>query len=152
MILILFVNCKEENHIEKYNIDLEELLTLPDQYYGHHRGTAFITNENYTVWFNRDSNYNIQSIKRIDNVNQELLTPYEFDTIESKKIAQKFGEFSRKYRFGHIYVDKKNKIYFSSQQDLSEEYVITFNDSVYNVYQNNKNFQLLKNGWFKHQQ
>ena len=63
---------------------------------------------------------------------------------------RKFVDLSRKFRFGHICVDKANKIAFSNQDGLSEQFVKTFNDSLKNIYLINKEFKLLPNGWFEY--
>ena len=63
---------------------------------------------------------------------------------------QRFIDLSRKFKFGHIKVDKSNKVSFSYRDGLSEQFVITFNDSLKEKYSNNNDFKLLTNGWFEY--
>ena len=59
-----------------------------------------------------------------------------FREFENKILMQKFVDLSNKFKFGHINVDKANKISFSYNDGLSEQYVRTFNDSLKDIYLN----------------
>jgi hypothetical protein len=71
------------------------------------------------------------------------------DTSDLIRNAQEFINLSRKYKFGHIKIDRKNIISFSYRDGLSEQFVKTLNDSVKTLYLENKDFELLGNGWFE---
>ena len=163
LIIIFFITitiggCKNENHIDKYEVKLDSLKTLPDNLYAYRRGRIFLGDvkaKDYTIWFNLDDKGNVQDIFQIvdfQNGNSKLETiikSYSIDTSLKKVYAQTFIELSRKYKFGHISIDKENKISFSSKDGLAEQYVKTMNDSMNHVYANKKEFKLLQNGWFK---
>jgi hypothetical protein len=148
--------CKEENHIDKYEVNVESLKTLPDGFYAYRRGNIYYNNEKYMIWHTLDIFGNAQNIFRIsDLVDQNsakttTINKYNIDTTENKIIMQRFIDLSRKFKFGHIKVDKSNKISFSYKEGLSEQFVMTFNDSLKNKYANNKDFIFLTNGWFEY--
>ena len=160
VIIILFVlisSCDNKNHIEKYNINLTELKTLPQNFYGYRSGSVYLNDlehKKYMFWFRLDENGNVKNIFRIDNFQNlkdslQALKTFKIDTIKEKKNMQNFIELSRKFKFGHIKMDTINKIYFSTIEGLSEEFIKTFNDSVTKIYKKDKEFRLLKNGWFE---
>lgn len=131
---------------------------MPDNFYGYRRGSIYIEDlklKKYRVWFHLDDLGNIKNIFRIDNFKNykektnSVIKMCNIDTIQLKKNARKFIELSRKYKFGHINIERENKFYFSSKDGLSEQYVIVFNDSLKNIYMKNKEFKLLENGWFE---
>jgi len=151
---ILISSCDNRNHIDKHNISLTELKTLPQNFYGYRHGSVYLADlehKKYRIWFHLDKNGNVKNIFRVDNLKnlKDSLQTFKIDTIKEKKSIQKFIELSRKFKFGHIRMDTVNKIYFSSIEGLSEEFVKTFNDSVNQIYIKNKEFRLLKNGWFE---
>ena len=78
-----------------------------------------------------------------------IIKTYAIDTLLSKSCTQIFIDLSRKYSFGHILVDRKNKISFSYKDGLAEQYVKALNDSINNAYLKKKNFVLLSNGWYQ---
>lgn len=153
----IFLSCNNRNRSEKNFLNLEELKSLHENFYGYRRGSVYLEDinlEKFRLWFHLDENGNVMNIFRIDNFKNlkdtlNVLDLYQIDTILEKKNMQKFIELSRKYKFGHIRIDTINKSYFSSRDGLSEEFVKTFNDSLTNLYLKNKNFKLLKNGWFE---
>ena len=98
---------------------------------------------------NIENIFNVQDYKNYNGDKLTAIEKYKINTIKSKIDAQKFIKLSRKFKFGHINIDKKNSIYFSYKKDLIEQYVMTFNDSSTNLYIKNKDFRLLKNGWFE---
>jgi uncharacterized protein YqfB (UPF0267 family) len=157
LLFVLISSCDNQNHIEKYNINLSELKTLPQNFYGYRRGSVYLEDlehKKYRLWFHLEKNGNIKNIFRIDNLqnlkdNSKALKTFKIDTINEKRNAQKFIELSRKFKFGHIRIDTINKTYFSSIDGLSEEFIKTFNDSVTKIYSKDKEFRLLKNGWFE---
>ncbi len=155
--LLVFLSCDNRNHIEKYNINLAELKTLPQNFYGYRSGSVYIEDielKKYRLWFHLDENGNAKNIYRIDNFQNpkdslKALETFKIDTIKEKKNIQHFIELSRKFKFGHIGIDTINKCFFSSIQGIPEEFVKTFNDSLTKIYVKNKDFKLLKNGWFE---
>jgi hypothetical protein len=157
-IIIINNSCKNENHIDRYEVKLDSLKTLPDNFYAYRRGRIYLEDvkvENYRIWFNLDDNGNVKDIFEIEdfknkNSKSDTVTKtYAIDTSLNKVYAQTFIELSRKYKFGHIYIDKENKISFSYKDGITEQYVRTLNDSMSHVYANKKDFKLLKNGWFE---
>ena len=150
--------CKSNNHIDSYKVNIDTLKTLPDNFYAHRRGHIYLEDteaENYRIWFNKDNEGNVSSIFKIEdfkkNKNETVLIikTYAIDTLLSKSCAQKFIDLSKKYSFGHILVDRKNKISFSYKDGLAEQYVKALNDSINNAYLKKKNFVLLSNGWYQ---
>ena len=157
-ITIINSSCKSENHIDKYNVNLESLKTLPDNFYAYRRGRIYLEDvkaKEYRIWFNLDNEGNVQDIFRIEdfkNLNSKSETvfkTYAIDTSLSKIYAQRFIELSIQFKFGHIYVDTNNKVSFSYKDGLAEQYVKALNDSINQVYANKKDFTLLQNGWFE---
>lgn len=161
LIIILFVTvfdfgCKEENHIDKYNVNVDSLKTLPDGFYAYRRGNIFFDNEKFMIWYTLDNSENVKDIFRISDLTDQnsdktaTINKYNIDTIGNKIVMQRFIDLSKKFKFGHIKVDKSNKVSFSYSDGLSEQFVMTLNDSLKNKYSNNKDFKLLKNGWFEY--
>jgi hypothetical protein len=161
ILLASFICCNMsdiKNHIDKYEINIDTLKTLPNNFYAYRRGSIFIEDteyKNYRLWFRLDELGNIKNVFRVDDLKNykenpnSVLKKYNIDTLQFKKNAQKFIELSRKFKFGHINIDKENKIYFSNRDGLSEQYVKVFTDSLKIKYSNDKQFKLLKNGWFE---
>ena len=161
----LLVGCNKNNnrndnrnHIDKYAVIIDSLKTLPDNFYGYRKGSIYIQDsefEKYRLWFRLDDLGNIKNIYKVDNLKNyeektnSVIKTYNIDTLQFKKNAQKFIELSRKYKLGHINIDRENKIFFSYKDGLPEQYVKVFNDSLKIKYSNNKQFKLLKNGWFE---
>lgn len=147
--------CKEENHIDKYDVNVETLKTLPDAFYAYRRGNIFFDNEKYMIWYSLDNSGNVEDIFKISDLTDQnsdktvTINKYKIDTIGNKIVMQRFIDLSRKFKFGHIKIDKSNKVSFSYRDGLSEQYVMTFNDSIKANYLKNKNFKLLENGWFE---
>jgi hypothetical protein len=134
-----------------------ELKTLPENFYGYRRGSVYLEDLNlkkYRLWFSLNDNGDVKSIFRIDNFQNpkdslQALKTFKIDTIQEKKNMQKFIGLSRKFKFGHIRMDTINKCYFSTIDELSEEFVKIFNDSLKKIYLKDKDFKLLENGWFE---
>ena len=148
--------CNPENHIEKNNVQIDSLKTLPNSFYAFRRGRIYVDGikpESYRIWYNINR-WGIENIYKIDdfeNFNstvENTITKYNIDTNLRKNNANLFIRFSRKYEFGHISIDKPYKIFFSNRDGLSEQYVYTLNDSVKKVYSINSKFRFLKSGWF----
>lgn len=158
---MFFIRCNmndNRNHIDKYEIDIDTLKTLPNNFYAYRRGSIFIEDtefKNYRLWFRLDELGNIKNVFRVENLKNykenpnSVLKKYNIDTLQFKKNAQKFIELSRKFKFGHININKENIIYFSNKDGLAEQYVKIFNDSLKKKYSNDKQFKLLKNSWFE---
>lgn len=149
------------NHINKYKVNIDSLLVLPDGFYAYRRGRAYCENiktERFVIWFDLDDDGNIENVfkitdfKRLDAANETVIRKYGIDTSSYKTQMQQFINLSKKYKFGHIYVDRNNKIIFSYKNGLFEQYVKTFNDSTRNVYLKDKDFRLLDNGWFENRE
>ena len=149
-------SCKKENHIDKYKVNLDSLKTLPDAFYGYRHGNIYFENGKYMIWLTLDDAGDVKNIFKItDFADQDadqttIINKYKIDTTENKILMQKFLNLSHQFKFGHIKVDKANKISFSYQDGLSEQYVKTFNDSLKDIYSKNKDFILLNNGWFEY--
>jgi len=156
-ITIISASCKTENHIDKYDVQVNSLKILPDNFYAYRGGRIYLEGikiENYRIWFNRDDKGDLQDIFKIDDLKNrysglEIIKTYGIDTSLNKAYAQTFIQLSRKYKFGHILIDKENKISFSYKDGLAEQYVKALNDSISNIYAKKKDFRLLKNGWFE---
>lgn len=157
-LVIINASCRNENHIDKYKVNLDYLDALPNNFYAYRGGRIYLEDakvQEYRIWFNINNEGNVQDIFRIEdfrNLNdksEKVITSYAIDTSLSKVYAQKFIDLSRQFQFGHIYIDKSNKVSFSCKDGLAEQYVKALNDSVYYIYSNKKNFELLKNGWFQ---
>ena len=157
IIATLFYSCDKKNHIEKYKVEIEELKKLPDNFYAFRRGNLYIENKYYRIWFNKKINGNVKNILKIEDLQKneytesETINLYKIDTIKSKKDAQEFINLSRKFKFGHINMDRENKISFSFRDGLSEQYVKAMNDSVKSIYKKDSDFRLLENDWFEYQ-
>lgn len=158
-VIFIGVGCKNENHIDKYNVSLDSLETLPDNFYAYRRGRVYledINKGNYRIWFNRDKDGNVHDIFKIedfrsgDSSMEGIIRNYSIDTFLNKALAQKFIRISRLYKLGHLSIKRKNKISFSYKDGLAEQYVKAMNDSVNNIYANKKDFTLLENGWFEY--
>lgn len=147
----IILSCNGENDIDKHNVDIESLKSLPNNTYGYHRGVLFIGNNNFTIWFNRDSSgLKIDNIKKIQSENNDPIKNYQIDTIEYKELAQKFIDISiKKYKFGHLRIDRNSEISVSYKIGKSNQYVKPLNDSVNNFYENSSYYKRLKNGWFE---
>jgi len=152
------IGCTSNNHIDTHKVSIDSLKTLPDYFYAHRRGRVYLEDinaENYRIWFNKDNEGNVKDIFKIEdlkrgNSNSDFVTKtYSIDTSLCKIYTQKFIDLSRKYKIGHIFIDRNNKIYFSYKDGLAEEYVKVLNDSINNVYSNKKDFVLLSNGWYQ---
>lgn len=157
-ITIINAGCKRENHIDKYNVNLDSLKTLPDNFYAYRRGRIYLEDlkvEEYRIWFNIDKEGNVEDISKIEdfkNINSKtetVIKTYAIDTFLSKTYAQKFIDLSRRFKFGNVCIDKNNKISFSYKDGLAEQYVKALNDSINHLYANKNDFKLLKNGWFE---
>ena len=118
LLLFSFIHCT--NHIDKYQVSLDSLQTLPDGCYAYRRGNVYVEdvkNERYRIWYSLTGSGNIKDITQIDdfknttgktnNDKAVVINKYRIDTVSSKAIAQRFIEFSRKFRFGLLKIDKK---------------------------------------------
>lgn len=139
-----------------YEVNVDLLKTLPDGFYAHRRGNIYFANEKYMIWHTLDNSGDAKNIFKVSDLTDQnsdktsTINKYNIDTVENKIIMQKFIDLGREFKFGHIKVDKSNKISFSYKDGLSEQYVMTFNDSLKNIYLKNKDFKLLNNGWFEY--
>lgn len=161
--LLLFVttffSCNEgANHIDRYKVDIGQLKTLPDNFYAFRRGRLYTASDDYMIWYNKDWNGNIANVLNIIDINNhegstaDAIRKFNIDTISEKETAQHFIDLSRKFKFGHIKIDHKNKIAFSYRDGLNEQYVMPLNDSIKAVYSKNHDFVLLPNKWFENKE
>src|SRR5690606_878977 len=96
------------------------------------------------------SGLKIENVKKIQSENVDPIKMYQIDTVEYKELAQKFIDISiKKYKFGHLKIDRKNEISVSYEIGKSNQYVKPLNDSVYNFYENSPYYKRIKNGWFE---
>jgi hypothetical protein len=134
-----------------------EFKVLPTGFYGYRYSSLYIQylgEKKYRLWFETDVHGNPTRIFKIENFTDQsnpnrILSDFGVDTLIEKRNAQLFADLSHKHGFGHIHVDTIGKTYLSSINGLAEEYVKPFSDSLKAVYKNNKDFIMLKNGWFK---
>lgn len=153
LFILLLASCNG-NHLERYNVDVNELKTLPENSYAYYRGTVMVSKEDVIIWYNIDHDGNIVNISKIqDNKDPKASTAqaiekYALDTVTQKAAAVHFTELAHKYHFGHINVDHKNKIAYSTNQDITEEYVYPLNDSIRIYYLLGGRYDNLENGWF----
>lgn len=156
---VLHNGCKSENHIDKYDVQLGALKTLPDGFYAYRRGSLYLgdsTGERYKIWFGIDFLGAVKEIFKVEDFkyrNADKLATvkkYNIDTLQSIETIKKFVRLSKKFRFGHINIDKSIKISFSYKDGLAEQYVRPMNDSVQKMYTSKKDFRLLANGWFEY--
>jgi len=156
LVTVFNFGCKEENHIDKYDVNVDSLKTLPDGFYAYRRGKIFFDNDKFMIWYTLDNSENVKDIFRISDMTDQnsdktaTIDKYNIDTIGNKIAMQRFIDLSKKFKFGHIKVDKSNKVSFSYRDGLSEQFVMTLNDSLKNKYSNNKDYKLLENGWFEY--
>ena len=123
---ILSMSCETENHIEKYEVRIDSLQILPNGFYAYRRGRIYYTSQakNHRIWFNFDSLGNVGNIVKIDtfqtknNHTVKAFNQLKIDTLEYKIVMQKFVDLSKKFKFGHLRIDKTNKISFSYKQYL----------------------------------
>ena len=150
-IIIFSLGCKNKNHIDKYEVNLDSLKTLPNAFYAYRHGSIYYEDlqlKEYRIWLNLDDFGNVKSIFKIedfaDKNADEIATvnKYKIDTTEKKILMQRFIDLSRRFKFGNITIDKTNKISFSYRDGLPEQYVKTFNDSLKNLYLKNDDFRL----------
>jgi hypothetical protein len=150
--------CKIKNHIDTYNVNIDTLKTLPDNFYAHRRGRIYLEDTeaaHYRIWFNKDKEGNVTDIFKIEDLRKnghdpvQVINTYAIDTSMSKNSVQKFIDLSRRYKFGHILIDTKNKISFSCKDGVAEQYARALNDSTNNVYSNKKGFVLHSNSWYE---
>ena len=155
---LIIGGCKTGNHIDKYGINLDSLKKLPDGFYAYRHGSTYfedLHSEKYRLWYNLDYSGDIESIFKVEDFktkgtdNRETISKYGIDTAESKMNMQEFINLSNKFKFGHIRIDRNNKISFSYKDGLAEQYVKAFNDSVKSTYLQKAGFKLLDNGWFE---
>jgi len=157
--IALHCSCANQNHIDEYKVNIDSLKTLPDNLYAYRRGSIFIEDVNtgnYRTWFTINAGGNVGHIYKIDDFKNQgsdaatTIKRYSIDTFNSKSLAQEFIRLSTKYKFGHIYIDKSNLIYFSHKDGVTQQYVRALNDSIQAAYLNNTDFRLLHNGWFEY--
>lgn len=158
LFMVVFYSCSNnENHVDRYQVNVDSLKILPDGFYAFRRGRLHIDkDEKYRIWFNRDNNGNSTTIFKIEDLKdtntdeKKSINKYSIDTIAVKAIMQQFIRLSGKYKFGHIRIERKNRISFSYKDGLPEQYVKTFSDSLTAFYNSRKDFILLSNGWFEY--
>ncbi len=58
IILLLTVfnfGCKEENHIDKYDVNIKSLKTLPNGFYAYRGGNIFFDSGKFMIWYTLDT-------------------------------------------------------------------------------------------------
>lgn len=154
--------CKQQNHIDKYHVEVDSLLLLPDHFYGYRHGEVYVTNldtpQKYMVWFHFDktgdrihhiSVVNDYKGNRWNTDRAGIVADYGWDTLQWKKDVQKFVDLSRKYKISHLYMERNNMVYFSYHPMAYGQYVKPLNDSVTHIYRTDEKYHSLPNGWFE---
>lgn len=157
LITLCSASCKVENHIDQYGVNIDSLKTLPDGLFAHRRDNIFYENGQYMIWYTLSNTGQAANISKVtdlatgDTQYNAVLSKYKIDTTNHKMRMQRFLDLSNQFKFGHIQVDQSNKISFSYQDGLAEQYLWPLNDSIKKLYLSNNDFVLLKNGWFVYQ-
>lgn len=156
----LAAQCRSKNHIEQYKVEIDSLKKMPNGFYAYRRGVVYqtdIKSENYRIWFELDDNGNVGDIFRIENfkhpgVHDSIsIMEHHLDTIFCRQTEQRFIELSRKYKFGHLLVEKDSEICFSSIDGLPVEFAYPFSRTKVQEYQKDSQFKKLKTGWYENQ-
>jgi hypothetical protein len=153
---LLFSDCG--NYYADHNLPVDALLTLPDGMYAHRRGRIYHSPNlnSYRIWYDQSLTGMITDIFKIEDLQDHeasrlaTVAKYSIDTVNDKLLVQKFKALSSKYGFGHLYIDRKNIVYFSARDGLAQQYVMPMNDSVKNKYKNDPDFTLTDKDWFKY--
>jgi hypothetical protein len=153
---LLFSECSRD--YADHDLPVDALLTLPDGIYAHRHGRIYHSpiGETYRIWYDQSLTGKIGDIFKIedfqDNEASRLatLTKYSIDTVSDKLLVQKFKDLSTKYGFGHLYIDRKNIVYFSSRDGVAQQYVMPMSDSVKKKYANDPDFVSTEISWFKY--
>lgn len=157
-LITISFGCESKSSGDTQQVSTESLLTLSDGFYAYRNGSIYFTDSDnrYRIWYDLTFSGNLGEEFRIDDfannngANKSLdIKKYNISLSENRSNMKQFLHLSRKFQFGHIIIDRSSKIAYSSKEDLSEEYVHPLNDSTIQLYQTNKRFILLKNGWFK---
>ncbi len=157
-LILLKYTCNNKNHIDQYNVDINELKKLPNNFYAYWRGGIYVSdlNENYRLEFDLNNQGNVGDLKNISNLKNQTITQdstialYNIDTLKKKNDLQHFVNLSKKYLMGHAYIEKEKLIYFSYHKDVRQQYVMPLNDSLKMIYSNDESFQLLENDWYEY--
>lgn len=159
ILLVAFsIGCESKHGEDTQQVSPDSLLTLSDGFYAYRNGSIYFTDSNnrYRVWYdltfsgNLGEEFRIDDFANDDGANKSMVTKkYNIALSENRSNMKQFLHLSRKFNFGHINIDRSSKIAYSSKEDLSEEYVYPLVDSTMQLYQSNKRFILLENGWFK---
>lgn len=151
---LLFASCNG-NHTTRYSVDIKQLKTLPDNSYAYYRGAVYTHKPNgIMIWYDIDDEGNIVKVSKVKDTKNpdagttQTIEKFGVDTISEKKAAMRFTELSHKYHFGHVSIDHNNKIAYSTNQDIAEEYIYPLNDSITALYKKDKSYNDLENGWF----
>jgi hypothetical protein len=156
----LAAQCESKNHIEKYQVDIETLKKMPNGFYAYRGGRVYQTDikcEKYRIWFELDDEGNVGDIFRIQNFKHPgvedsiSIQEHHIDTLFCKQTEQQFIELSRKYKFGHLLVNKNSEICFSSIDGLPVEFAYPFSWTKEQEYQKRPYFKRLGNGWYENQ-
>ena len=156
LVSLLFVYCKEPNHIDKYAVNADSLQTLRNGFYAYRHGSVFLNNGQYMLWMRLNQDASPGSIFKITDLTKDstnhasVITRYKIDTLAQTLLLKKFVQLSKRYKFGHLSIDKQSKLAFSSEDGVKEQYVLALNDSVKQAYLSNAEFRLLENGWFEY--
>lgn len=157
VLVAISIGCESKHGEDTQQVSPDSLLTLPDGFYAYRNGSIYFTGSDnrYRIWYDLTFSGNLGEEFRIDDfandvVNKSMtIKKCNISLSENRSNMKQFLQLSRKLNFGHISIDRSSKIAYSSKEELSEEYVYPLTDSTMQLYQSNKRFILLKNGWFK---
>lgn len=157
LLIAISIGCESKHGGDTQHVSPDSLLTLPDGFYAYRNGSIYFTDSDnrYRIWYDLTFSGNLGEEFRIDDfandgVNKSvIIKKYNIALSEKRSTMKQFLHLSRKFKFGHIRIDRTSRIAYSSKEDLSEEYVYPLTDSTMRLYHSNKRFILLKNGWFK---
>lgn len=157
LLITISFGCESKSNGDTQHVSPDSLLTLSDGFYAYRNGRIYFTDSDnrYRIWYDLTFSGNLGEEFRIDDFVNDVvdksmvIKKYSIALSENRSNMKQFLHLSRKFKFGHISIDRSSKIAYSSKEDLSEEYVHPLTDSTMQLYQSNKRFILLKNGWFK---
>lgn len=157
VLVAISIGCESKHSEDTQQVSPDSLLTLPDGFYAYRNGSIYFTGSDnrYRIWYDLTFSGNLGEEFRIDDfandvVNKSMtIKKCNISLSENRSNMKQFLQLSRKLKFRHISIDRSSKIAYSSKEELSEEYVYPLTDSTMQLYQSNKRFILLKNGWFK---
>ncbi|MCC7297500.1 MAG: hypothetical protein IT244_04140 [Bacteroidia bacterium] len=154
--VLLMTGCTPNNHVDKHNVQVSELLILPDYMFGNESSSVHLMGD-YSKWtFKKDKNGNVAYVQYFENLpppdtleNKPIEVNLHLDSNKYKKIAQKFVVVTDKYKIKYIEIDSKQKISFSTGDIQKLEYVYLLNPELMNAFLYSKDYKFLNNKWFQ---